>query len=179
MRNSILLVEDDEDDALLFKRALEVVMKRSALVPGVTRKRNGLEARVALERCKKPDDLPDGIVVDINMPLMDGMSFLRWFRGEPNFERLQVAVLTTSTELTTRVAALDAGADRVFVKPNSFREMLTIASEILQFGVTCRDAGARRGRVARHFNRPRAIDTQRVAMGGASDDAISSKRLEL
>ena len=142
MRNSILLVEDDEDDALLFKRALEVVMRRSALILEVIRKRNGLEALVALERCKIPDDLPDAIVVDINMPIMDGMTFLRGLRGEPNFEFLRVAVLTTSTDLTTCVAALDAGADRVFVKPNSFREMLTIASEILQLGVTCGDGAA-------------------------------------
>jgi len=142
MKNSILLVEDDEADALLFKRALEVVMKRGAITREVIRERNGLEALVALERCKIPEDLPDTIVVDINMPIMDGITFLRRLRGEPNLEFLHVAVLTTSSDSTTRVAALDAGADRVFVKPNSFREILTIASEILQLGVTCGDGAA-------------------------------------
>jgi len=129
--NSILLVEDDDDDVFLIKRALERVARQNALNLKVTHKSNGLEALAALEGRETPDDLPDTIVVDINMPLMDGMTFLHWLRGEPNFKFLHVAVLTTSTELATRAAALGAGADRVYVKPNNFPEMLDIASEML------------------------------------------------
>ena len=131
VRSSILLVEDDDADAFLTKRALECVARQSALTLKVTHKRDGLEALAALEGCETPDDLPDTIVTDINMPHMDGITFLHWLRVAPNFKFLHVAVLTTSAELATRVAALSAGADRVFVKPNNFFEMLAIASAIL------------------------------------------------
>jgi CheY-like chemotaxis protein len=130
-RTSILLAEDDKDDAFLIKRALERVAKQSGVILKVTHKTDGLEALAALQGCETPDELPDTIVVDVNMPRMDGITFLHWLRGEPHFKFLHVAVLTTSAELTTRAAALSAGADRFFVKPNHFHEMLTIASEIL------------------------------------------------
>ena len=120
VRKSILLVDDDAADAFLINRALERVARQSALTLKVTYKTDGLAALAALEGCETPDDLPDTIVTDINMPHMDGMTFLHWLRGEPNYKFLYVAVLTTSTELTTRTAALSAGADRVFAKPNIF-----------------------------------------------------------
>jgi CheY-like chemotaxis protein len=129
--HTILLLEDDEDDALLFVRAVAGVSKLCVDTVQVTHKKNGAEGLNVLMTSKNPVDLPDTIVVDLNMPIMDGMAFLRWLRSEPGLSALHAVVLTTSTELTIHAAAIDAGANRVFVKPNSFREVITIVSEIM------------------------------------------------
>jgi CheY-like chemotaxis protein len=128
--HTILLVDDDEADAYLFKRAVEDVAKQSGVCVNITHMMHGCEGCEALKRGIFAD-LPDTIVVDLNMPVMNGVAFVRWLRSQPNLKNLHAAVWTTSTESTIHAAALDAGADRVFVKPNSLRAMTTLASEIL------------------------------------------------
>jgi CheY-like chemotaxis protein len=128
---TILLVEDDEADAFLFKRAFDDVAKQTGLSLNITHKTNGLEGCDALKAADTSADLPDMVVLDLNMPIMDGLAFLKWLRKQPDLQNVHAAVLTTSTEMTTHAAALSAGADRVFVKPNSLRAMATVASEIL------------------------------------------------
>jgi CheY-like chemotaxis protein len=128
---TILLLEDDEADAFLFKRALDGVAKQRAISINITHKTDGLAGINALKRGEMGPDLPNIIIIDLNMPVVDGMKFLRLLRAEPNYKSLRAVVLTTSTEVTIHSAAISAGADRVFVKPSSIREMVTIAGEIL------------------------------------------------
>jgi CheY-like chemotaxis protein len=129
--HTILLVDDDEADAYLFKRAVADVATQSGVCVTITHMTHGREGCEALKRGGIFADLPDTIVVDLNMPIMNGVAFVRWLRSQPDLKNLHTAVWTTSTELTVHAAALDAGADRVFVKPSSLRAMTTLASEIL------------------------------------------------
>jgi len=129
--HSILLMEDDEADAFLFKRALEEVATQSGVTLNITHKTHGVEGCDALKPGGIFTDLPDTIVVDLNMPIMDGIAFLRWLRSQPNLRGVHAAAWTTSAESKIHAAALNAGADRVFVKPNNLRAMATLASEIL------------------------------------------------
>jgi CheY-like chemotaxis protein len=127
----ILVVEDDRDDALLLRRALEGAARRRAVALAVEHSANGFEGIATVGRSDLIDALPDAVVVDLNMPIMDGMAFLRSLRGALQLDHLHAAVLTTSTERAIHEAASCAGADSVFVKPDTFVEFLTIAEEIL------------------------------------------------
>jgi CheY-like chemotaxis protein len=128
--HTILLVDDDEADAYLFKRAIEDVATQSGVCVTITHMTHGREGCEAL-KLGIFADLPDTIVVDLNMPIMNGVAFVRWLRSQPDLKNLHAAVWTTSTESTVHAAALDAGADRVFVKPSSLRAMVLLATEIL------------------------------------------------
>ncbi len=127
----ILVVEDDRDDALLLRRALEGAARGRAVVLAVEHSANGLDGIATVRRSDLKDALPDAVVVDLNMPMMGGIAFLRSLRGALQLDHLHAAVLTTTTERAIHEEAFCAGADRVFVKPNTYAELLTIADEIL------------------------------------------------
>ena len=127
----ILVVEDDRDDALLLRRALEGAARRRAVALAVEHSANGLDGIAKVGRSDLRGDLPDAVVVDLHMPIMDGMAFLRSLRGALALDRLHAAVLTASAERAIHEEAFCAGADSVFVKPDTFLEFLTIADEIL------------------------------------------------
>ena len=91
----IMLVEDDMGDQKLIKMSLK--QQRIANVPVVAS--SGEEAVDYLEKCKAGDvesDLPDLILLDLNMPGMGGKEFLRRVKAVPEFEAIPVVILTTS-----------------------------------------------------------------------------------
>jgi two-component system chemotaxis response regulator CheY len=69
----------------------------------------------ALEVCKR--GLPEAILLDWNMPVMDGLSFLRELRREPNGHEPVVVFCTVENDLEHIGQALDAGADEYIMKP--------------------------------------------------------------
>ena len=73
----------------------------------------------------------DLIVVDLNMPLLDGVGFLRALRTALELYVVWTVVLTTSDQSEILGAAREAGADEVFVKPQSQQELATIAARML------------------------------------------------
>ena len=73
------------------------------------------EGRAALAACR--ERLPDLVVLDWNMPEMDGMSFLRALRRLPEGQRPVVIFCTTVNDLPHIEEALDAGADEYIMKP--------------------------------------------------------------
>ena len=79
---------------------------------------NGAEA---LERCRAT--MPDAIVLDWNMPVMNGIEFIRHLRESPGGDKPRVVFCTTESGVAKIVTALDAGADEYIIKPFDF-EML-------------------------------------------------------
>lgn len=73
---------------------------------------NGQEA---LDACRA--NMPDAILLDWNMPVMDGMSFLKTLRGEPKGGDPVVVFCTAERDVAKITAALDAGADEYVMKP--------------------------------------------------------------
>jgi CheY-like chemotaxis protein len=127
----ILIIEDDRDDAFLLKRALREASSLCGFPLSVTHQVNGLDALFTVARGDMMSQLPDILIVDLNMPIMDGEKFLRIMRRELKLSAVPAAVLTTSAEKPIHDAALKAGADAVFVKPNSLAELVDIARAIL------------------------------------------------
>jgi two-component system chemotaxis response regulator CheY len=74
---------------------------------------SGLEALVRIRKMQTPDI----VLVDWNMPEMDGCGFLRKIRAEDAFRGVPVMMVTTESEMNQVSVALDAGADEYLMKP--------------------------------------------------------------
>jgi CheY-like chemotaxis protein len=137
----VLIIEDDQDDVFLFKRALDSVrsmLKRDIECEQVD---NGLDAIFLVSREEITDKLPDVLVLDLNMPRLDGVKFLKSLRRSLLLKDLPVFVLTTSTAPSIHEEAMRAGADKVFVKPNDAEALLAIALEIVSSALERRGGG--------------------------------------
>jgi two-component system chemotaxis response regulator CheY len=69
----------------------------------------------ALEMCRK--DLPDAVLLDLNMPKMDGMTFLKEMRNLPGGSRPKVVFCTIERDAAEITRVLRAGADEYIMKP--------------------------------------------------------------
>jgi CheY-like chemotaxis protein len=130
----ILIIEDDRDDAYLLKRALNAAAAERNIALGLTHVVNGLDALGSVARSDVLNHLPDVIVVDLNMPLVDGDRFLGALREDLLLRATPAAVLTTSTEQPVHARALASGANVVFCKPDTQDELVEIARRILDMG---------------------------------------------
>jgi len=74
--------------------------------------------REALERLRQ-NGTADVVLVDWNMPEMNGIEFIRAVRAEPNFRGMTLMMVTTETEYDNVVRALAAGANEYIMKPFS------------------------------------------------------------
>jgi CheY-like chemotaxis protein len=131
-RYRVLIVEDDQDDLVLLDRALRRACEAMGIGVELSCSVNGFDALSTVARGDLTSRLPDVVVIDLNMPVMGGELFLRRLRGEFGLGNVPAVVLTTSSEKPIHAAALSSGADYVFVKPNSFAELLVIANKVIE-----------------------------------------------
>jgi two-component system chemotaxis response regulator CheY len=73
------------------------------------------DGRQALDACAK--DMPEAILLDWNMPVMDGFDFLRALRSMPAGDKPKVVFCTTENDLAHIARAMHAGADEYIMKP--------------------------------------------------------------
>lgn len=124
---NVLIVEDDPDDAYLLERALTRAATLAGSTVHISRYSDGWEAIRAVGRSDVIGDLPDFVVVDLNMPVMDGLRFLEVLRSDLRLGSLPTFVLTTSDRTDFHRAAYDRGADCVFQKPDTHVRYLELA----------------------------------------------------
>jgi CheY-like chemotaxis protein len=120
----ILLVEDDRVDALTLKRALKE-LKVTNRLDHVT---NGEEA-LAFLRTEK-NEKPGIILLDLNMPRMNGIEFLKIAKQEAALKRIPVVVLTTSTEDQDKVNSFNWGVAGYMIKPVDYRQFVEVVKTI-------------------------------------------------
>lgn len=94
----------------------------------VTEAVNGADALAQLKQMPRADL----VLVDWNMPEMDGMSFLRAVRADPGYDTLPLMMVTTNSELDHVSQALDAGANEYIMKPFT-GDMIKEKLELLGF----------------------------------------------
>ena len=114
----ILLVDDDELDIMNVQRAF----KKNNIINPLYVAHNGLEALEML-RSTEPDAMPKDrrlVLLDLNMPRMTGLEFLRELRGDPELHALTVIVLTTSDDERDKVEAFNLNIAGYIVKPVTF-----------------------------------------------------------
>ena len=125
----ILLVEDDRVDIMTVQRALKKIDVSNPLYVA----RTGVEALGMLRGDGFPriEPMPSLILLDLNLPKMGGIEFLKELRSDPVLKTLQVIVLTSSNEPSDRAAAYEYEVDDYIVKPHSFDEFSNAMSLIL------------------------------------------------
>lgn len=93
VNHTILLVEDDPDDVQMITEALDGISPTN-----IVHKRNGLEGLNYLEHLKENgESLPCLIILDINMPVLDGKKLLAILKNEYDFQSIPIVVFTTSS----------------------------------------------------------------------------------
>jgi CheY-like chemotaxis protein len=114
---SILLVEDDELDVISVQRSLNKIDMDIQLHTAY----NGIEALSMLKgEDTKKIPLPDIIILDLNMPKMNGIEFLKELRKDPILKNIKVFVMTTSNEEHDRIKTNDLGVSGYIIKPLNF-----------------------------------------------------------
>src|SRR5215212_1434394 len=121
----ILYAEDDHDDFESVKEALEQLTNQFTLVQA----KDGTEAVSYLE--KNVDNLPCLIVLDLNMPVMDGKEVLVWLKKHETYAPLPVMIFTTSSR-EEDVKLCQKHDCTFFRKPTLYRDLLHIAQVMLQ-----------------------------------------------
>jgi CheY-like chemotaxis protein len=128
---AVLLIEDNEDDIFLMRRALK---KLEVNLPLQVAK-DGQEAIDYLDGKGKFFDrvlypMPSLIFLDLKLPYVHGFEVLSWIRQQDSLQKLPVVVLTSSPEERDRQRAHELGARAYLVKPPD-REMLLTALQLL------------------------------------------------
>ncbi|SMB78909.1 response regulator [Deinococcus hopiensis] len=116
----LLLVEDNPADVFLMETALEL----SALPVTLEVARDGVEALEQLEAGKAAERFPDLILLDLNMPRLDGFEVLAALREDPALRHLAVVVFTTSSAPDDVKRAYTLQANSYVSKPASLDEFL-------------------------------------------------------
>ena len=120
----ILLVDDDDVDVLMFRRAFA----KAALPYPLAVVRNGLQAIDYLagkgEFVDRP--LPAYVLLDLKLPRMSGLEVLSWMRRTEGVKGIPVTILSGSAEGTDIEDSRALGIDDYLVKPAAFPELLTL-----------------------------------------------------
>ena len=120
MHNSkpILLVEDDRVDAMTVRRALKDLKVINQLVHTV----NGEEALKYLQN--ESNKKPCVILLDLNLPKLNGLEFLKIVKGEEELKKIPVVALTTSKEAPDIDASFKLGVAGYIVKPVDYEKFV-------------------------------------------------------
>lgn len=92
---------------------------------------NGQQAISRLENTGLP--LPCLVVLDLNMPILDGMETLTRIRLNPSFRNIPVVVFTTSNSKESRNQSLTLGAMDYIVKPNDYFGLMDVTTKMMQY----------------------------------------------
>jgi CheY-like chemotaxis protein len=125
---NILLVEDDEVDVMNVRRAF----KRNNISNPMWVASNGIEALQMLREGTVPKERRL-ILLDINMPKMNGIEFLRALRADPEHAATSVVVLTTSNDDRDKVEAYNLNVAGYLLKPVTFFSFVEVMAALNKY----------------------------------------------
>jgi CheY-like chemotaxis protein len=130
----VLLVEDDPGDVLMTREAFEVhkVTNRLHVV------QDGADAMAFLRREGEYASVPrpDLVLLDLNLPRMDGREVLQAIKSDPNLANIPVVVLTTSEAEEDVLRSYSLHANAYVTKPVDFERFIDVVRQIDDFFVT-------------------------------------------
>lgn len=124
----ILLVEDDDVDVMNVRRAF----KKNKISNPLYVAGNGVEALDML----RDGRVPQGrrlVLLDLNMPRMNGIEFLRALRADPALSATSVVVLTTSNEDRDKIQAYDLNVAGYLLKPVTFTNFVDVMATLNKY----------------------------------------------
>lgn len=123
-KKPILLIEDDLIDRMTVERALKEIRVTNRL----DSVGNGEEA---LDFLRDPTNEKPGIILlDLNMPKMNGIDFLKVAKQDPALKRIPVIVLTTSKDERDRVDSFNLGVAGYMLKPVDYMQFVEVVKAI-------------------------------------------------
>jgi len=127
-RPLILLCEDNREDVFLLRRAFA----KADVACSIVDVRNGQQAinylsGTGLYTSREEHPLPNLVVLDLKMPLMDGFEALAWMQTRAELKGIPAVVLSGSIEPTDLEAAKKLGAQEYLVKPKDWDELIKFA----------------------------------------------------
>lgn len=131
-QTSILLIDDDEVDVMTVKRAF----KKNNITNPLYLAKNGIEGLALLRGNEMPKMLPGRrrlILLDLNMPKMGGIEFLRELRSDNELRAIPVIVLTTSNEDKDKVEAYNLNVAGYIIKPVTFSNFVEAVATLNKY----------------------------------------------
>lgn len=128
---SVIVVEDDENEVFLLKRAFQ----QAHIKNPVLLFRDGQEvidylSRLGTDGGKQISDAPPALMLlDLKMPRKNGLEVIEWLRAQPVLKRLVVVMMSSSDNASDLNRAYDLGCNSYLIKPMSFDglvEMVTL-----------------------------------------------------
>lgn len=126
-KHPIILVDDDPDDRQIFQEGFEEAGCKERFLQFES-------GKGFLDYMKEasPEDDPLMILLDLNMPVIDGRQILETLKTSAKWKHIPIVVFTTSTQEKDRREAYELGANCFVSKPAAYQELLEIAKAIVQ-----------------------------------------------
>jgi CheY-like chemotaxis protein len=124
----ILLVEDDQVDVMNVQRAFD----RNRIANPLYVAGNGVDAL----RMLRDNEVPPGrriVLLDLNMPRMNGIEFLRELRADPHLQHTPVVVLTTSNDERDKIHAYNLNVAGYLLKPVTFVNFVEVMAALNKY----------------------------------------------
>lgn len=123
---NFLVIEDDEVEVLKLKKVFSTLGYRHQLFEAENGKR-------ALEILN--EKLPDIILLDLNMPKMSGLEFLKELRSQEHLKYIPAIILTTSSNHKDVLEANKIGVEGYLLKPLNYKEYINTIQSIVEYWV--------------------------------------------
>jgi CheY-like chemotaxis protein len=134
---NIILVEDDEVDVMTVLRAF----RKNNIQPSLHIAANGIEALELLQRGSlgKTENLAHNCLIwlDLNMPKMGGLEFLKVLRAHEHLRRIPVIILTTSDQEQDRIEAYNLNVAGYVLKPVTFSKFVEVVGTLNDYWSLC------------------------------------------
>lgn len=114
----ILVVDDDKEDQLI----LLDYFREAGIDKLIHFAENGVKAKEFLERITGDEDLPSLVVLDLNMPILNGTQTLQWMKQTARYKDIPVIIFSTSENEMEKRRCLNSGAVDYMVKPSTYDE---------------------------------------------------------
>jgi len=121
----ILIAEDDPDDALMLKDAFSEINQNM-----VTFLNNGKLLIEHIQQLLLTNKLPNLIVIDLNMPVLDGRGVIKELQKNTETKNIPLVVLSTTKSKEDIDSVMALGASEFFTKPASFSDLVGITNTI-------------------------------------------------
>ncbi|MGB3773899.1 MAG: response regulator [Leeuwenhoekiella sp.] len=123
---NILFIEDDEIEVMKLSRTLSTQELKHTI-------REANDGEVALEILKKKERLPEIILLDLNMPKMNGIEFLRILKDDETLKYIPVIILTTSNNRKDVLECFNIGIAGYIIKPLKYEDYVIKLKAVLEY----------------------------------------------
>ncbi|RZK39066.1 MAG: response regulator [Hymenobacter sp.] len=120
---TVLIIDDDDDDRFFMQNAFEADSP-------TTQVQLAVDGQAGLDWLSAADDLPDVVLLDLNMPGLTGFEVLKQLKQSSRWRAMPVVILTTSDSPIDQQQARQLGATQFITKPTTHQGLATIAEQI-------------------------------------------------